>query len=60
VQQTAASTQDITVNIRGMSQAANDTGAAAIQVLGAANGLSQQAEQLTAEVTSFVTGIRAA
>jgi methyl-accepting chemotaxis protein len=60
VQQTAASTQDITVNIRGVSQTANDTGAAAIQVLEAANGLSQQAEQLTAEVSSFVTGIQAA
>jgi methyl-accepting chemotaxis protein len=60
VQQTAASTQDVTANIAGVSQAANDTGAAAGQVLGAAGGLSQQAEQLTAEVNSFVAGVRVA
>ncbi len=60
VQQTAASTQDVTVNISGVSQAANDTGAAAGEVLVAAKGLSQQAEQLTSEVAMFVSGIRAA
>ncbi len=60
VQQTAQSTQDVTVNITGVSQAANDTGAAADQVLRAAGGLAQQAEALTAEVNSFVAGVRAA
>jgi methyl-accepting chemotaxis protein len=60
VQQTAASTRDVTVNIGGVSQAVNDTGAAASQVLGAAIDLSQRAEQLTAEVGSFVAGVRAA
>jgi methyl-accepting chemotaxis protein len=60
VQQTATSTQEVTSNIAGVSVAANDTGAAAGQVLGAANGLSQQAEQLTAEVDKFVAGVRAA
>jgi methyl-accepting chemotaxis protein len=60
VQQTAASTQEVTTNITGVSQAANDTGAAASQVLGAAGDLSKQAEQLTAEVHSFLAGVRAA
>jgi len=60
VQQTAASTQAVTTTISGVSQAANDTGAAAGQVLDAASGLSQQAEQLTNEVNDFVAGVRAA
>ncbi|HET6306810.1 MAG TPA: methyl-accepting chemotaxis protein [Rhodopila sp.] len=60
VQQTAQSAQAVTATIGGVSQAANDTGAAADQVLGAASGLSSQAEQLTAEVQRFVTGVRAA
>jgi len=60
VQQTATSTQAVTSTIAGVSQAANDTGTAAGQVLGAANGLSQQAEQLTHEVKDFVVGVRVA
>jgi methyl-accepting chemotaxis protein len=60
VQQTAQAAQDVTVNIGSVSQAANDTGAAANQVLGAASGLSQQSEQLAAEVNSFIAGVRAA
>ena len=60
VQQTAASTQEVTFNISGVSQAAGETGAAAKQVLSAAGDLSKQAEQLTGEVHSFVTGVRAA
>lgn len=60
VQQTAQAAADVTVNIGGVSQAANDTGAAASQVLGAATGLSEQSEQLAAEVDSFVAGVRVA
>jgi methyl-accepting chemotaxis protein len=60
VQQTSASTQQVTTNIAGVSQAAGSTGAAAGQVLGAARGLSQQSEQLTGAVNSFVTAVRAA
>jgi methyl-accepting chemotaxis protein len=60
VQQTAASTHDVTTNIAGVSQAADETGIAAGHVLEAASGLSQQAEQLTAKVNSFVAGVRAA
>jgi methyl-accepting chemotaxis protein len=60
VQRTAASTKDVTSTIAEVSQAADETGAAAGQVLGAASGLSRQAEQLTAEVSRFVSGVRAA
>jgi methyl-accepting chemotaxis protein len=60
VQQTAESTKEVSSNIAGVSQAANDTGAAAAEVLEAASGVSQQAEQLTAEVSRFVAGVRAA
>ncbi|HXP09848.1 MAG TPA: methyl-accepting chemotaxis protein [Acidobacteriaceae bacterium] len=60
VQQTAASTQEVTSTIAGVSQAAVNTGAAADHVLSAASGLSKQAEQIAAEVNSFVRGVRAA
>jgi methyl-accepting chemotaxis protein len=60
VQQTAARTQDVSASIGGVGQAANDTGAAATQVLGASNELSVQAEKLSAEVQSFLAGVRAA
>ncbi len=60
VQETAASTETVTTNIAGVSRAANDTGAAASQVLSAAGHLSLQAEQLSHEVTRFVGEVRAA
>lgn len=60
VQRTAASTQDVTTSISGVSRAANETGAAAGQVLAAASGLSCQSEQLSGEVSAFVTEVRAA
>ncbi|MGI4744517.1 MAG: methyl-accepting chemotaxis protein [Janthinobacterium lividum] len=60
VQQTAASTQVVTSNISGVSRAANDTGAAATQVLGAAGDLSRQAEHLSTEVDSFIAAVRSA
>ncbi len=60
VQQTAASTRIVTSNISGVSRAANDTGTAATEVLGAAGDLSRQAENLSAEVTRFIASIRAA
>ncbi len=59
IQQTAVRTLEVTTTISGVSQAANDTGAAAGQVLGAAADLSQQAQDLTGEVNSFVVGVRA-
>jgi methyl-accepting chemotaxis protein len=60
VQQTASSTQEVTVTIAGVSQAANDTGAAATQLLGTAGSLSQQSVKLAAEVNSFVASVNAA
>ncbi len=60
VQQTAASTQVMTSNISGVSRAANDTGTAATEVLGAAGDLSRQAENLSAEVTRFIAQVRTA
>jgi methyl-accepting chemotaxis protein len=47
-------------NIGAVSRNANDTGAAASQVLAAAGELSRQSEQLTGEVKGFVAGVRAA
>jgi methyl-accepting chemotaxis protein len=60
VQQTSASTREVTANIAGVNQAANETGSAAERVLGAASGLAKQADALTAEVSTFVRGVRAA
>ncbi len=58
VHQTALNTQAISSTIAGVSEAANDTGDAARQVLGAATALSRRSEALTAEIGSFVSGIR--
>ena len=60
VQRTAANTENVTSTIASVNEAATDTGAAANQVLGAAEGLSRQAEMLTGEVRSFVDEVRAA
>jgi len=60
VQQTAASTRVVTSNISGVSRAANDTGAAASQVLSAAGDLSRQAETLSLEVNKFIDQVRSA
>ncbi len=60
VQQTAASTRVVSSNISGVSRAANDTGTAATEVLGAAGDLSRQAENLSAEVGRFIASIRTA
>jgi methyl-accepting chemotaxis protein len=60
VQQTSQAARDVTIGISGVSQAANETGAAASEVQAAASDLSKQAAQLTSEVNTFVTGVRAA
>ena len=51
---------EVTRSISGVSQAAGETGAAASQVLSAANDLSKQAETLRAEFHDFVAVVRAA
>ncbi len=60
VQQAAQGTGDIATNIAGVSRAANETGAAATQVLGAAGELSKQSEALRRDVDSFLATVRAA
>ena len=53
-------TQDVSSNITGVSQGAEETGRAANQVLEAAGQLSHQSEDLRAAVDKFLTDIRAA
>ena len=53
-------TGEVTSNIAGVAGAAEETGAAASQVLGAASALSRQSEHLTAEVERFLATVRAA
>ncbi len=60
VHQAAQGTGDIATNIAGVSRAANETGAAATQVLGAAAELSKQSETLRRDVDSFLETVRAA
>ena len=60
VQATAHVARRATANMDGVRRSANDTGAAASQVLGAASDLSKQAERLSLEVNSFAGDVRAA
>jgi methyl-accepting chemotaxis protein len=60
VQQTATATSQVAENIGGVSDAAGDTGAAAGQVLGSATELARQAAELSDEVNTFITSLRAA
>jgi len=60
VQEAASGTQAVSANIVTVSQAANQTGAAAAQVLGASSDLAQQSVRLKAQVEQFLSGIRAA
>ena len=60
VEQAASGTQEVTSNIGGVSQAANDTGAAATQIRDASSALSEQSERLRTEVDKFLEQVRAA
>jgi methyl-accepting chemotaxis protein len=60
VQQAAQGTNDVSSNIAHVSKAADDTGAAASQVLGSARDLSKQSETLRSELDRFLGAIRAA
>ena len=60
VQQAAQGTSDVSSNIAHVSKAADDTGAAASQVLGSARDLSKQSETLRSELDRFLGAIRAA
>jgi len=60
VQQTAHVTREVMSNMNNVTHCAQDTGAAAGKVLTAASGLSQEAENLSREVNSFASDVRAA
>jgi len=60
VQEAARGTQEVNSNISGVQRAADDTGAAATEVLGAAGQLSSQSSDLAGQVTRFLSEVRAA
>ncbi|MBP2311645.1 methyl-accepting chemotaxis protein [Azospirillum soli] len=60
VQQAALGTQEVSSNIVGVNRSAADTGAAAHQVLGAADTLSGQAGVLKSKVEVFLSAVKAA
>ncbi|ACB22406.1 methyl-accepting chemotaxis protein [Methylobacterium radiotolerans] len=60
VAQAATGTAEVTGNIAGVASASEATGAAATQVLASSGELSRHAEQLAAEMTRFLTTVRAA
>jgi methyl-accepting chemotaxis protein len=60
VQEAARGTQQVDDNITQVSAGANETGAAAGQVLSAARDLTQQSASLRAEVDKFLAQVRAA
>ncbi len=59
VQQASAGTNEVSANISGVTQASTETGSAAGQVLGAAQGLSGQSEHLREDVSRFIAHLRA-
>jgi hypothetical protein len=60
VQQAAQAAHHVTLTIDGVSRAANETGAAAGNVLSDAGEVSGQAQFLSGEVSRFVASVRAA
>ncbi len=60
VQEAAANTRQVAGNMAHVNRAAGDTGSAARQVLVAAGALSKQAEQISVELNSFTSEMRAA
>ena len=51
-------TQEVTSNISGVAQAAEQTGAAATQVLASSSELAEQASHLDHEMDRFLSGVR--
>ncbi len=60
VQEASSGTQEVARNISGVTKGASETGAAATQVLTAAEGLSGQSDTLRQEVEKFLNQVRAA
>ncbi|MGE5547265.1 MAG: methyl-accepting chemotaxis protein [Solirubrobacterales bacterium] len=59
VQEAAAGTQEVTVAIGGVTQAAAETGSAACQVLHSANALSQRSDEIRDLVQGFLLKVAA-
>jgi len=57
IQQTAAASREVSERILMVTQSANDTGKAATHMHGAASKLSNDADQLTRQVTSFLADL---
>ncbi len=60
VSQASVGTTEVTSNISGVAMAAEQTGAAAAQVLSSSSELAEQAERLHHEMDKFLTNVRAA
>ena len=60
VQQTATATTDVSGNIGGVTEAADSTGRAAVEILTAASKLAVQSDSLRSEVDKFLGQVRAA
>jgi methyl-accepting chemotaxis protein len=60
VEQAAAGTGEVSSNIAGVTEAASEADKAAIEVLSAANGLSEQSDGLRSKVQEFVAQVRSA
>ena len=60
VQQAAVGTNEVSANIAGVTQAAETSSAAAVQVLSSAAELAKQSETLRGEVIRFLETVRAA
>ena len=60
VQEAARGTQEVNANIAGVQRAAGDTGAAANEVLGAAEQHSSQSRELAEQLDRFLAEVRAA
>jgi len=60
VQEAAKGTRNVTESIASVNAAATESSTSSSQVLSASSQLSEQAEQLQAQVTAFLTSIRAA
>jgi methyl-accepting chemotaxis protein len=60
VQEAARGTEQVTGSIGDVQQGAGETGSAASQVLGAAQELSRHSNDLSREVSTFLSGVKAA
>ena len=58
VEQASLGTREVASNIAGVTQAADQTGVSATQVLTTASSLNRQAEKLTAAMANFIIEIR--